>query len=133
MIMARTCKLPMKYLVRAVIGFLIGISINWNYSRRDARISRTRTNFLLVAILVSDNQLEPRVRAVRETFGRRKDLADIMFFLGDKNATETKVRYLYGLSIIYLPGLDKLEYPPQTKMFEMMTYLYRNHLHQYQW
>lgn len=129
----KTFKIFMKYSFFIGIGFLIGSNIKWNYYRQDARITSTRSKSLLVGIMINDEQLETRVRAVRETYGQRQDLADIMFFLADKNASITRVNCLYGFSIVYLSGLDRREYPPQKKMYEMMKYLYRNYLNQYQW
>lgn len=123
----------MKYLFYIGIGFLIGSCIQWKCIRLEARNTRTRSKSLLVGIMIHDEQLEIRVRAVRETFGQRQDLADIMFFLADKNASVTRVNTLYGFSTVYLSGVDRREYPPQKKMYEMMKYLYRNYLHQYQW
>lgn len=83
--------------------------------------------FLFVSVMSSSLYLSTRARGVWETWGKNVP-GKLAFFTGYINKTDD----VRDLPIIELDVPDDV-YPPQTKAFKMLKYVYEHFVDQYEW
>ena len=83
--------------------------------------------FLFISVMSSSKYINTRARGVWETWG--KDVpGKLAFFTGRINRTDD----IQDLPIIELDVPDDV-YPPQTKAFKMLKYVFENFVDKYEW
>lgn len=83
--------------------------------------------YLFISVMSSQKYLSTRARGVYESWG--KDVPGrLSFFTGQINRTDD----IKDLPIIELDVPDDI-YPPQTKAFKMLKYVYENFVDKYEW
>ncbi len=83
---------------------------------------------LFVAVLTQQAYLRTRAKALYDTWGKRAD--KLVFFVGEDCNISADLSYL---PIVKLEGIPDQVYPPLTKTFAVMQYMYKYYTNQFNW
>ena len=83
---------------------------------------------VVVGVLTQQEYLATRARAVYETWG--KEVSKVVFFVGEDCNISAELSYL---PIIRLQGIPDHVYPPLSKAFAVMQYMYDHFLNEFNW
>ena len=95
------------------------------------RVFTTRKS-VLIAVITTEKYLLTRVRAIHKTWGQDIDSdSELYFFVGED--CNTKHPFLKDLPIIKLEGVSDDVYPPQKKVFSVLSHLQSNFGEKFKW